>query len=220
MTKARRSRKPLLRGPEEWKAEAGESFSQWDRWLLAVLVVDHDGAWASLETALEVRRRGHEFEREDAEAKLCQLADLRARVQRAGLAPAHLLGDDLQDKRLLRKARTKVFDQYVGDRAKTRAMRETPRRVLGERARRGNWAGFPVSPSQFERVFLDDVRARPSYSLKATFGLERRLVAASSASCSRRSLPSTSRCRGATPGSPPRPTTGTSSSSRRGRSTV
>ncbi len=169
------SREPPLRGPEEWKVEAGKSFSQWDRWFLVVLITDHDGSWASLETALERQPLRHGFQQEDAEAKLCHLGDLRDRVERAGLSPAELLAEDLQDRRVLRKARTKLFDQYVRDRVKTKAMRETPRKVLGERAQRGNWAGFPVSPSRFERTFLHEVEERPGHSPNATFGLSRRL---------------------------------------------
>lgn len=174
MDKSSHRRAPV-RGPEEWKVEGGVTFSQWDRWFLTVVASDRGGSWLSLEAELEGRRRGHGFEREDAEAKLSHLADLRKRLQRVGVSPAELLGDDVRDRGLLRKARTKVLGQHADERFKTKAMRETPRRVLGERACRGNWTGFRVSPSGFERELLDVVKQRGRYGLNATFGLRRRL---------------------------------------------
>ena len=98
---------------------------------------------------LEERRRKRTFYQDDAEAKLAQVADLTARLQRLAVEPRDVLGDaDMVDKRLASKARDKVFGQTGG--RFTPAMQATPRRRLRERAMRGHWKDFPVSPSRFE----------------------------------------------------------------------
>lgn len=47
---------------------AGVRFSTWDRWFLTLLFCDHGGAWGALRDRLREHRRGHGFERDDAEA--------------------------------------------------------------------------------------------------------------------------------------------------------
>jgi hypothetical protein len=54
-------------------------------------------------------------------------------------------------------------------------MRNTPRRVLSERARRGNWAEFVVSPAPFDSLFMAEVSSQPRYSTRATLPLVQRL---------------------------------------------
>jgi len=56
-------------------------------------------------------------------------------------------------------------------------MRETPRVRLRQRALRGHWSRFPVSPARYERTFRDTLESRDFYSERATFGLARRLEA-------------------------------------------
>lgn len=86
-------------------------------------------------------------------------------------------GDLLGDKRILRKARTKILEQDVREEDKTAAMRDTPRRILFARALRGEWDRFPVSPVVFERVFKDEISRQSFYSEDVTFGLSRRIQA-------------------------------------------
>jgi hypothetical protein len=56
-------------------------------------------------------------------------------------------------------------------------MRETPRRRLRERALRGYWRRFPVSPARYEGAFGDTLASRDFHHERATFGLARRLDA-------------------------------------------
>jgi len=145
----------VIFGPETWREVRGEPFTYWDRWLLR-LAVDDAGGIAGVAAQLEQRRRRKNFYETDAEAKLAQLADLTARLQRLGLEPREVLGEqDAIDKGLIRRAHEKVFKQTGG--RFTTAMHDTPRRRLRERAMRGHWKGFPVSPSGFERELLSQV---------------------------------------------------------------
>jgi hypothetical protein len=175
---ARKKRTPRLRGPEEWKTASGIPFSQWDRWVLLVATVEYDGDWEALRQALEKRRGRSGHQRDDAEAKLSHLKDLRERLVTIEVSARRLLGDDVEDKRIMNKARTKVLEQYVGERDKTKPMWETPRRLLRERALHGNWREFAVSPARFEPVFASVVERRDFYPKRATFSLCRRMESA------------------------------------------
>ena len=142
----------MIFGPETWREVRGETFTYWDRWLLRLAADDSNGM-AGVVQQLEDRRRKRSFYRDDAEAKLAQMADLAARLQRLNVEPSDVLGDaDLADKRLARKSHDKVYHQTGG--RFTTAMHDTPRRRLRERALRGHWKDFPVSPLRFERDLL------------------------------------------------------------------
>lgn len=51
------------------------------------------------------------------------------------------------------KARRKVLDQELAGRDLTRAMNDTPRDRLRQRAYRGRWADFPISPAASCELF-------------------------------------------------------------------
>lgn len=174
-------RRRLTRGTDPWKEHAGESFCQWDRWYIVVLLADCDGSWGTLEAPfwkrLDEQRSG--FEREDAESKLHHGAHLRGRLERTGVSPEALLGDDGDDRALLRKARGKLYERWAMDADPTPAMRDTPRRRYAERALRGHWTDFPLSPACFEDVFREHVTAKRHFPTPTTVALVRRLQRAS-----------------------------------------
>jgi len=140
-------------GPEPWLDHRGHTWSHWDRWACVVAVVDHGGHLAGLEADLVDQLSS--FNRRDAtEAKLSHLADLRARLDRAGLATGDLAGPDAAaDRKLVAKARSKLASHGIEGRAMTAAMRETPRARLQSRARRGHWPAFPAAPERFYERF-------------------------------------------------------------------
>ena len=112
-------RKPPVLGPEPWSDVAGRPWSHWDLWFVAVTVSDHDGSFDDLEARL-VAQLGSHVGRQGAESKLSHLADLRARLEAAGLSAAYLATPEvLADKRVLARARKKVSDDWVGGRAMT-----------------------------------------------------------------------------------------------------
>jgi hypothetical protein len=163
-----------MSGPEPWKTVGGESFTFWDRWLLVLAVNTPDG-WAGVRTAITSRsktRFGFRPAHEDIEAKLAQIENLVDRLKSVGLTPEKVLGADARDRRLVAKARIKVLDQEVSEADKTPAMKDTPRRRLEERALRGHWPKFPVSPAKYEPLLAPD---SDSFDLTRTFSLARRL---------------------------------------------
>lgn len=173
----RTRRRPPTRGTDAWKEYGGTSFCHWDRWYLAVLVGDCEGSWAELEAPFRERldEAWSGFRREDAESKLCHGEDLRDRLERSAVEAGRLLDADRDDRALLRKARKKLYEQMAMDGYATEAMRRTPRRVLSERARRGNWADFPVSPGRFEAELMEHVEAKRHFPVSSTVALVRRL---------------------------------------------
>ncbi|MDA8335410.1 MAG: hypothetical protein M0Z41_10560 [Peptococcaceae bacterium] len=166
-------------GLEHWTQESGGEFTRWDLWYLVLLFDDYGGSWEALADTMEktLAEGMHSFKQLDFEAKRGHMENLRHRLNEAGLDPARLVGDLVRDKRILRKARTKILKDYVRDSDKTVEMRTTPRYVLEERAWRGEWGRFPVSPAVFEPVFQDEVGRRSFYSEDASSGLARRIGA-------------------------------------------
>ena len=162
-------------GPETWREVRGVAFTYWDRWLLRLAVDDGDGL-DTLVARFEAERRDRNWRssRDDAEAKLAQIDDLRARLTRLELTPQEVLGDqDAVDKSLLRRAQDKLFKQGLFK--PTPAMLDTPRRRLRARAFRGYWPKFPTSPATFERELTAHVEEERHHGWKETMRLSRDL---------------------------------------------
>jgi hypothetical protein len=134
-------------GPEPWRTKRRVVWSNWDLWFCVVALADHDGDLDALVAAIE--DRGGSFLSGTVEAKLSHLDDLRLRLTEARIDAAALAGDAGADPRVRGKARTKVLKQGLYPRDLTDAMRRTPRDRLYERALRGRWDRFPVSPAPF-----------------------------------------------------------------------
>jgi hypothetical protein len=163
-------RKPPVFGPEPWSELAGRSWSYWDLWFVAVAVADHSGSLGELEAHLVGGLRSPLGGREIVEAKLGHLADLRSRIEDAGLTPADLAPPEvLTDKRVLAKARKKVNDTWLEGRALTPAMVETPRVRLVRRARYGHWSAFPEDPDLYYKSFRRHVEVKDHISKYKSF---------------------------------------------------
>lgn len=159
-------------GPESWKTVQGQDFTYWDRWLLTAA---HElGGFEQLVGALKGRTALGQSKDLDVEAKRAHIRDLVSRLERLSLDPLDALGGE-PDAKLLRKARTKVLEQYVEDHHKTPAMLTTPRNVLEARALRGYWDGFPISPRQFEAEFTREIDKHDYYNYRQTWRLAERL---------------------------------------------
>ncbi len=162
-------------GLDRWLTINAVDFSIWDQWFLIFLFGEHDGAWSALRDRLRLKARGVGSERDDAEAKLNHLGDLERRWLALDVAAREQLRCQCQDRHLLRRARSKIVEQFVRHREKTVPMRETPRVRLHARALRGHWARFPTSPAPYEAVFTEMIAARDFYDERASFGLARHL---------------------------------------------
>ena len=141
------ARRPAIFGPEPWANVAGKQWCHFDRWFALVAVTNFGGDVDALQQELIGQLRTSLHGRGDVEAKLSHLADLRDRMAAAGIDVELLARQEEADKATLAKARRKVLDQALEDRAMTEAMRETPRVRLERRARHGHWHRFPVNPA-------------------------------------------------------------------------
>jgi hypothetical protein len=170
-----RSGRTPIYGPEPWRTKRGAVWSYWDLWFCVVAVADHEGDLDALAATIE--DGGRSYGSGTVEAKLSHLDDLRLRLTEAGIDAAKLSGDADADPRVRAKARTKVLTQGLYPRDLTDAMRHPPRDRLYERALRGRWNLFPLSPEPvYER--LANGLGEGYRSKGKTFALERRLEAA------------------------------------------
>jgi hypothetical protein len=172
-------RRPPIFGPEPWTTIAGIEWCHFDWWFALVVTEDFDGDPDALRTQLETTLRSSLHRRVDTQAKLSHLADLRSRLDTAGLGCGDLAEAEEPDKRVLGKARRKVLEQALDGRAMTSAMRDTPARRLEQRARYGYWAKFPTNPDRFyERLAgrRNDTFVPKGRSFDATRRLRERLA--------------------------------------------
>lgn len=162
-------RKPPVFGPEPWADLAGRPWSHWDLWFASVAVSDYGGSLDELEARLVGELRSH-VGRQSAESKLSHLADLRSRLEGAGLTPTDLSTPAvLADKRVLTRARKKVSDDWLEGRAMTPAMVETPRVRPVRRARYGRWSAFPFDPEHYYKSFRRHVEVKDHISKYKSF---------------------------------------------------
>lgn len=168
------SRRPPIFGAERWTTVAGVEWCHFDWWFALVTVNGFDGDVDALERELVARLHSPRHGRDDIEAKLSHLADLRARLHTAGLAIGALAAATEADKATLSKARRKVLDQALEARSMTPAMHQTPRVQLERRARYGHWEQFPVNPSRWYDK-LAGRRPATHVSKGRTFSLTRQL---------------------------------------------
>lgn len=96
-------------------------------------VHDFEGDLDALEAVLIGRLRSL-HRRRDVESKLSHLADLRARLATSLIDARMLAAVEDPEKATVAKARRKVLDQELKDRAMTPAMRDTPPARLQRRA--------------------------------------------------------------------------------------
>jgi hypothetical protein len=134
-------------GSDRWRELAGVQFCHWDRWLLRLAVDEPDGL-RSIARTLQRRTSAPHAPDLEAEALLAQLADLETRLTSLGRTPATML-DDVERKStwLHAKALRRVW--HAASFSYTEAMRRTPRALLEQRARSGNWHVFSISPAAY-----------------------------------------------------------------------
>jgi hypothetical protein len=133
-------------GTEHWREIEGIPFCHWDRWLLRLALTEADGLRGM---ARQFRKRGaKDGRRASAEALQAQALNLDERLAGLGLRPTDVLDQVEQTSKWLHdKAFRRVW--HASSIRETCAMRQTPRAVLRERALRGNWNRFTVSPAPF-----------------------------------------------------------------------
>jgi hypothetical protein len=169
------SSKTPIYGPEPWTTTNKTPWSYWDLWFCVVALADHDGDLDALAAAIE--KGGRLSGAGTAEAKLSHLDDLRRRMGQAGIDAETLAAGEDADPKLRAKARAKVLKQGLYPRDMTEPMSHTPRQRLYERALRGRWHLFPMSPEPFYERLCNGL-GEGFRSKGQTFKLARRLEAA------------------------------------------
>ena len=169
------SGKAPIYGSEEWSTRCAAVWSYWDLWFCVVGLADHDGDLDALAQAIE--EGGRLSGAGTAEAKLSHLDDLKRRLADAGIDAQTLVAYEDTDPKIRAKARAKVVKQGLYPRDMTEPMWHTPRQRLYERALRGRWQLFPVSPEPFYERLCNGL-GEGFRSKGQTFKLARRLEAA------------------------------------------
>ena len=149
-------------------------WSYWDLWFCVVAIADHDGDLDALAEAIE--HQGRTFGGATAESKLSHLDDLKRRMADAGVDAHALAAGEETEPKTRTKARAKVLKQGLYPRDMTDPMSHTPRQRLYERALRGRWHLFPVSPEPYYQR-LSNGLGEGFRSKGQTFKLARRLEA-------------------------------------------
>lgn len=146
----KKAKAPPRLGPEIWKTVRGVAFTTWDLWLLVLALtgdeIGLDGVAAKLRDRF---RTPGGFARDDSEAKLVQLDDLRERLAKLDLEPEDLALREARNQVVVARARKKIFDQNAPAKDYTAAMKVSPRKRLERRAKDGYWKMFPVNPEKY-----------------------------------------------------------------------
>lgn len=163
--------RPLDDGPrdgtEVWRAIDGVELCHWDRWLLRLSLVELGGLDALAAQFKERRDAPNQYANRDgeAEALLLQTKDLKRRLLAVKLTAGGVLdATERHSDWLLKKAHKRVF--HDGPTRRTPVMLATPKKVLRERAMRGHWDRFPISPAPFA-VALAQETDRRYYELRS-----------------------------------------------------
>ncbi|MHC4617821.1 MAG: hypothetical protein ACYTEQ_08715 [Planctomycetota bacterium] len=148
----------------------------WDLWIALILDVHFGGNWEEMIDHLRARRKEY-YHRDEVEGLLNHVRLLRQALAREGLTAADILSgaDPAFLKAQVRKARRKILEMRFQYREKTPWMIETPRKQRRERAMRGYWSHFPVSPDEYADLLERQYKTSGYYSERQSWGLEGKL---------------------------------------------
>ena len=151
----------------------------WDLWLTIILITQFSGDWESMIEDTRQQAKSDLWKRDRGEGLLNHLRNLRRSLENAGLSPEDILKDATPAflKKQKPRARRKVIDMEFKEQDESYWMIETPRKQCEERALRGYWESFSVSPLHFATDLTAICESGPYYLEKQTFKLERKLSA-------------------------------------------
>ncbi len=158
---------------------AGSSLSltYWDLWMVMILASHFEGDWDKLLDHFRQHAKATSFNRETAEGYLNHAKYLQQALETAGVAKEQVLAQAGPERLRQEKARArrKILDVKLQSQEKSYWMIHTPRREREERAMRGYWHLFPVSPARSAVLFEKQYKASGFYTEDQSFGLERKL---------------------------------------------
>lgn len=151
----------------------------WDLWIALVLVNQFDRDWDRLMNYVRGEMDGYSLRNDAAEGLLNHLRMLRQTLDRARLTVEDiLLGANPEFlKKQSRKAVRKILEMRFQPKEKSPWMIHTPRKQHSDRAMRGYWEHFPVSPNEYASALESQYKASGWYNEDQSFALERKLSA-------------------------------------------
>jgi hypothetical protein len=152
--------------------------SYWDLWIVLVLSGQFGGSWDEMIDHFRTKK-GELSRRDEAEGLLNHIRLLRQALAPEGLTAKDILsGADPAFLRMqARKARRKILEMRLQRRERSAWMVHTPRKQREERAMRGYWSHFPVSPDEYAGPLEHQYKTSGWYSEDQSFGLSRKLSA-------------------------------------------
>lgn len=177
-------KRTIHRGNDPYKdipsSVGGELFSAtyWDLWIAIFLTGRFKNDWEAMISETRQRKPPYGAINDRAEALCTHMQNLREKLAGMGLSGADLLASTEPDfiKKQDIKIQRKIFELDFESREKSAWMLETPTKLRYQRALRGHWAKFPISPrdsaSALERLFKADF-----YTEGQSWNLEEKLSA-------------------------------------------
>ena len=151
----------------------------WDLWVSIILTTQFGGDWEAMIEDTRKQAKSDPWKRDRGEGLLNHLRNLRRSLENAGLSPQDILKDAAPPFLIKQKprARRKVIGLEFKKQDESIWMIETPRKQCEERALRGYWESFPVSPREFATDLAVICTTGQYYLEEQTFKLERKLSA-------------------------------------------
>jgi len=157
--------------------------SFWDVWYALLATERFEGDLERL--ALDLRQSRGMFCSEDAKRKLSHLRDLQQRLTTAGLGVSDILAALPPD--MAKAERRRAYGRIIRHNQRSYELSEAMQILPAERfcdiALRGLWAPFPVSPQPFYEQLRAKFNWRRCYEEDASWGLAKKLDAATEAAC-------------------------------------
>ncbi|MDE3090810.1 MAG: hypothetical protein KGJ80_15650, partial [Chloroflexota bacterium] len=165
--------------------------TDWDVWMLVVLVNEFGGDWEKLANHLRRERFSAPYRDLAVEGFLNHLRLLRQTLAKHNLSVEDVLGEDAARvlKSEKRKAKRKILEESPPEWEQSPWMIHTPKEQRKAHALRGNWGRFPVSPAQYAEPMAHLFKTSGWYTENQSFALERKLSGFVDRKAARAALP-------------------------------
>ena len=148
----------------------------WDLWIVLVLDGHFGGNWDELIDHFRAKSKEY-YHRDKVEGLLNHVHLLRQALAGEDWPLSDILpgADPAFLKKQVRKARRKILEMGFRYEEKSPWMIDTPRKQREERAMRGYWSHFPVSPGEYAGLLEGQYKTSGYYSERQSWDLERKL---------------------------------------------
>jgi len=155
---------------------AAFNVSYWDLWFALVAARDFGGDLDAVFKKVGAVDRSTYFDRNSTERKRSHIRDFQKRLRSAGLTIGEVVKNfGAAAKSEILRARRRVSEPNERQREWSPAMHRTPRIIGRERALRGWWPQFPVSPDAFAEELRAKFQWDDFYTERQSFDVGRKL---------------------------------------------